>query len=272
MWDSLNQTIIHLGLMPAMLTYCLVLCRMSGLFLLAPLFGSGTVPVKVKVAILVMLSVCLVPLVPAPEAQVFRWSGKVAGLAVVCAGEIGVGLIFGMAVHLFFAAVQFAGQVLGQQVGFAMANMMDPVSSVRVSVFGQLYYMMAVGVFLAANLHMEMIGVIRRSFHLVPLGCSLQWPQVCSVLTVGIGGTMWRFGLQVALPGMLGVFLVTVGLGFLARSIPEINIYIIGFGLQALVGIWLLYLGIPLMVDLFRDGLGSFMREGAGLLTWGKSG
>ena len=71
---------------------------------------------------------------------------------------------------------------------------------------------------------------------------------------------------------MLGVFLVTVGLGFLSRSVPEINIFIVGFGLQILVGLYLLYLAVPLLVDLFADGATQFVRYAGGLLTWVKDG
>jgi flagellar biosynthetic protein FliR len=143
---------------------------------------------------------------------------------------------------------------------------------VSVSVLGQLKYILAVGVFVAANLHVELVLIIQRSFEHVPLGATLQWPQVGELLVRGMGSTMWVFALRVALPAMLGLFLVTVGLGFLSRAVPEINIFIVGFGLKALVGLYLIYLAVPLLVDLFREGAGEFLRNGTGLLTWVRSG
>ncbi len=273
MWSAVDRFIISTDLMGAMLLFVLVLCRFSGLFLVAPLFGADNVPLKIKALMLFLITLVTCPFVAAPDAEVVRLCGNgrmygIAGLVAVCGGEVVIGLVFGLGVNLFFAAIQFAGQVLGQQIGFAMANMLDPVSNAQVSVFGQLYYMIAVGVFLAGNLHIELLGIIKRSFELVPLGCSLAWPHVCRLLAEGMGTTMWHFALRVALPGMLGIFLITVGLGFLARSVPEINIFMVGFGLKALVGIWLLYITIPFVVDIMREGVSFFMRDAAGLLTW----
>jgi flagellar biosynthetic protein FliR len=251
--------------------FLLVLCRFSGMILTAPFFGAETVPPKVKVGVTVLLALCVTPIVPLPGPELFSMSQRLVGLVVLCGGELAIGLIFGVAVSLFFAAVQYAGQVLGQQIGLALAGVIDPISHARVAALGQLKYILAVGVFVAANLHLELVLILRRSFEQVPLGATLQWPQVGELLARGMGSSMWLFAIRVALPAMLGLFLVTVGLGFLARSVPEINIFIVGFGLKALVGIWLLYLSIPLIVDLLREGAGDFLRNAAGLLTWVRS-
>lgn len=248
--------------------FLLVLCRFSGLLLAAPFFGAEHVPERVKIGVAVLFALCVTPILPIPDEDLLRWSQRLAGLVVLCAGEVALGLIFGLAVSLFFGAVQFAGQIIGQQIGLALASVIDPISNVEVSALGQLKYVLAVGVFVAANLHLELVGVIRRSFELVPLGATLHWPQVGELLVRGLGGSMWLFALRVALPAMLGLFLVTVGLAFLSRSVPEINIFIVGFGLQALIGIYLIYLAVPLVVDLFREGAVEFVRNAAGLLTW----
>ena len=276
MIQSIDNAILE---MPAevLLTFyvfLLVLCRFSGMMLTAPIFGAEGTPAKIRIGVTVLFALCVTPLLPlpVPDGLLVAWSQRLLGLVILCAGEVAIGLIFGLAVNLFFAAVQFAGQILGQQIGLALAAVIDPISSVRVSPLGQLKYILAVGVFIAANLHLELVAVMRRSFELVPLGTTLQWPQVGELLVRGMGGSMWQFGVRVALPAMLGLFLVTVGLGFLARSVPEINIFIIGFGLQAMVGMWLLYLAVPLILDLFGEAAEEFVRNAAGLLTWVRSG
>jgi flagellar biosynthesis protein FliR len=252
--------------------FLMIMCRFSGLLLSAPFFGSDTVPEKVKIGVTALFALCVTPLVPPPSPELVRWSQHLVGLVCLCAGEVAIGLLFGIAVSLFFAAVQFAGQLIGQQIGISLAGIIDPISNSNVSEVGQLKYMLAVGVFVAANLHLELVGVMHRSFELVPVGAAFAWPQVGEMLVRGLGGTMWQFGLRVALPVLLGLFLVSVGLGFLAKSVPEINVFIVGFGLEALVGLWLLYLALPLVVDLMREGMGEFLRNGAGLLTWARSG
>ncbi len=274
MLETFDTTVLSLPaeVLQRFFVFLLVLCRFSGMMLTAPFFGAETVPPKAKVGVTALLALCVTPLLPLPSPLLISWSLRLLGLVVLCAGEVAIGCIFGLAVSLFFAAVQFAGQVLGQQIGLALAGIIDPISQARISALGQLKYILAVGIFIAANLHLELVLVIRRSFEQVPLGSTLQWPQVGELLARGMGSSMWHFALRVALPAMLGLFLVTVGLGFLARSVPEINIFIVGFGLKALVGLWLLYLSVPLIVDVLREGAGEFVRNAAGLLTWVQSG
>jgi len=273
-WEGLDRLILGLPAELALrgVLFLLVLCRFSGLLLSAPFFGAENVPRKVKIGVAVLLSLCVTPLLPLPSPSTLALGERLVGLVLLVVNELAVGFIFGLAVSLFFAAVQFAGQVIAQQIGLALAGVIDPISNVRVSSLGQLKYILAVGVFVAANLHLELVAVIRRSFDLVPVGSTLAWPQAAEILVRGLGGAMWIFALRVALPAMVALFLVTVGLGFIARSVPEINIFIVGFGLQALVGLWLLYLAVPLLVDLFREGADWFCENAAGLLTWVRSG
>jgi flagellar biosynthetic protein FliR len=128
-----------------------------------------------------------------------------------------------------------------------------------------------VGVFLCANLHLELVAVLRRSFEIVPVGVTLQWERVGELLVVGLGSTMWNLGVRIVLPTMLGILLVTIGLAFISRAVPEINVFMMGFGVQALIALWLLYITLPVVVDLFREGIESMVRDAGGLLTWVRS-
>ncbi len=274
MWQGLDSLILALPADMALrfVVFMLVLGRFSGLMAAAPFFGGESVPASVKGWVTVLLSLCVVPLLPLPSEAVVSWSRHLLGIVVLMASEFCIGFLFGLAVDLFFSAIQWACHVLGQQVGFSLADILDPVSGTSVSVLGQLGYLIAVGVFLAANLHLELVAVIRRSFEIVPVGATLQWDRVGELLVVGMGSTLWSLGVRIVLPTMLGILLVTVGLAFISRAVPEINVFMMGFGLQALVALWLLYITIPVIVDLCRDGIESMVRDAGGLLTWVQSG
>ncbi len=273
MWQSLDALILALPANAALrfLVFMLVLARFSGLLAAAPFFGGDSVPPMIKGWVAVLLSLCVVPLLPLPSDAVVLWSRRILGIVILMASEFCIGFVFGLAVDLFFAAVQWAGQVLGQQVGFSLADILDPVSGTSLSILGQFGYLIAVGVFLCANLHLELVGVMRQSFEIVPVGVTLQWERVGELLAVGLGSTMWNLGVRIVLPTMLGILLVTIGLAFMSRAVPEINVFMMGFGLQALVALWLLYITVPLIVDLFREGIEYMVRDAGGLLTWVRS-
>jgi flagellar biosynthesis protein FliR len=274
MWQSLDALILALPAHAALrfLLFMLVLARFSGLMAAAPFFGGESVPPTVKGWVTVLLSLCVVPLLPLPSADVVAWSRQLLGVVLLMTSEFCIGFVFGLAVDLFFAAVQWAGHVLGQQVGFSLADILDPISGTSLSILGQFGYLIAVGVFLCANLHMELVAVIRQSFETLPVGATLQWERVGELLVVGLGSTMWHLGVRLVLPVMLGILLVTVGLAFISRAVPEINVFMMGFGLQALIALWLLYITLPFVVDLYRDGLETMVRDAGGLLTWVRNG
>ncbi len=274
MWQSLDALILALPADAALkfLVFMLVLARFAGVLAAAPFFGAGAVPIKARAWVAVLLALCVLPLLPPPVDTVLAWSRRLPGAAVLMASEFGIGYVFGLAVDLFFAAVQWGGHVLGQQVGFSLGDILDPVSGASVSVLGEFKYLIAIGVFLCANLHLELVAVVRQSFELVPVGVTLQWDRVGELLVVGLGGTMWHLGLRIVLPVMLGMLLVTVGLAFVSRAVPEINVFLFGFGLQALVCLWLLYLAIPFIADLMREGITQMLWDAKGLLAYVRGG
>lgn len=274
MWQSLDALILALPADAALelIVFALVLARFAGVLAAAPFFGAGAVPVRTKAWVAALLALCVLPLLPPPVDTVLAWSRRLPGVAVLAASEFGIGYIFGLAVDLFFAAVQWAGQVLGQQVGLSLGEILDPVSGAGASVLGEFKYLIALGVFLGANLHLELVAVVRQSFELVPVGVTLQWDRVGELLVVGLGSTMWHLGLRIVLPAMLGILLVTVGLAFVSRAVPEINVFLFGFGLQALVCLWLLYLAVPFVVDLMREGIERMLWDARGLLAYVRGG
>jgi len=219
-----------------------------------------------------LLALCVLPLLPPPAETVLAWSRRLPGIAVLAASEFAIGYIFGLAVDLFFAAVQWAGQALAQQAGLSLGAILDPLSGAGGSALAEFKYLIALGVFLGANLHLELVAVVGQSFNSVPVGATLQWDRVGEQLVLGLGSTMWQLGLRIVLPAMLGVLLVTVGLAFVSRAVPEINVFLFGFGLQALVCLWLLYLALPFVVDLMREGIERMLWDARGLLAYTRGG
>lgn len=173
--------------------------------------------------------------------------GSLPGLAAAAALELGVGLVLGLAVQLLFSGLQLAGQLVGRDMGFAIVNVIDPVTSRDVGLLAQFKLLLAVVVMLAVNGHHLVIRALAESYRHVPvLGLCVDADAVEYLL--GLGGMLFVTAIQIAAPILATVFLVTVALGFLGKTVPQMNIFIVGFPLRIGLGLAGLCLVLPFAV------------------------
>lgn len=213
-------------------SFMLVMARISGLFMIAPIFGSKSIPVQLKVAFSVVLAFTLWPLVGARAAM------SADGLVFVgmLASELLIGFAMGYLVVLIFSAVQVAGEMIDTAVGFALAQLMDPLTQFNTTVMGQIYYVLAILMFFALNGHHFLITGLARSFSAVPLGEAQPSPEFFGVLTRGFGD-IFVIGVAIAAPVLVAMLVTDVFLGIVARAMPRFNVFFVGFPFRAAVGI-----------------------------------
>ena len=163
-------------------------------------------------------------------------------------------LILGiLSVYIAFAAITMAGKVMDMQAGFAVVNVMDPTSGQQMPLIGSFLYNLAIIVFVVTNGHHMIISALFESFKLVPLlGASpdLSLPLIIARFTTGIFFT----GMKIAMPVTFAILLTNVGLGILARTMPQMNIFVVGIPMQLTVGVLILAMVLPFYV-LFLDVL-----------------
>lgn len=255
-----------LGLSAADLqVFLLALFRISGIVMVAPIFGSPAVPARVKACLSLVLAVLFFPLVGRPAAPA---SSELGIYALAVLQELGVGLLIGFAASLLFFAVQFGGQLIDQELGLMLANVIDPISNEMVSVVGQLKLFLAALVYLLLNGHHFLLSAMGESFASIPIAGFALTDAVALRVSDALVGDVFRMAVQIAAPAMATLFLVTVAMAFLARVVPEMNIFVLGFSLRFAVGFGVLALGVGLFVEGFQALNGRHSDQVRELIRW----
>jgi flagellar biosynthetic protein FliR len=167
-----------------------------------------------------------------------------------------MGLIVGFVAYLVFMGVQFAGEIIDIQIGFAVANIINPETQQQVTVLGELELTLATLVFLISNSHLLMLQGIGGSFHLLPLPYINLDPSVAGNVVIFLEQA-FLIVFQIAAPPAVALFVVNIALGLMARVAPQMNVFVVGFPLQIGVGLLMLAVSVPLLVtvtpSLFTD-------------------
>lgn len=221
--------------------FILVFVRVSAIIISMPVVGNRAVPLRVKAGLSMIMTFIVAPMVVLPDMP-----GPALPLLVRMAGEAVIGFIIGISAQVVFAAVQLAGQLIGFQMGFAIVNVVDPISSAQVSVIAQFCFFMALLLFLAVDAHHVFFYGVVESFRVTPLMTF----HMSGTLTEAImlyAGTMFVAGFTIGAPVSVLLLLTSVGLGMVARTVPQINIFIVGFPLEIAVGLVAIGAALPFM-------------------------
>lgn len=222
-----------------LMAFMLILCRLGGLFQLAPLLGSRTIPVRIRAFLALALSVILTPLflerVPAFE----HWGqfGLLAGREFI------LGLILGFSTQVMFAGIQLAGQIVGQMSGMQMADLFDPNFDQSISVFARLFDLTTTAVFLLIGGHRQLMGVLMELYRVVPPGGGTPRTDLFQ-FAIQLTGQSFALGLRAAAPIMMAVLLSVLVMGLISRTLPQLNILAVGFSLNSVVVLAMILLSI----------------------------
>lgn len=229
--------------------FLLVLTRTSGIFLIAPFFGSLNVPVQLRAGAAVAMAIVTFPVivektvVTAPE-SILMFGGSVIQ-------ELFIGWLIGFVAYVSFAAINMAGKIMDMQVGFSVANVMDPTSGQQQPLIGSFLYNLAVIYFLVVNGHHVIISALFDSFNRIPLD-GVIWNEALASFIGDITTGVLLVGMKIAMPVTFSILLVNVGMGILARTMPQMNIFVVGIPLHLTIGSFMLAMLLPFFV-LFLD-------------------
>ena len=214
--------------------------RVSGLLLAAPVIGTRTVPVRIRAALALLISVLLAPVLPALTTID---PISVTGLAIGCQ-QLAIGIAMGLVLRVLFAVVEMAGQLMAQQMGLGFASLVDPQSGGQIPVYGQFYVLLATLLFLGADGHLLMLQALQQSFTALPVGMDGIGPAGIRLL-LEWSESMFSVGLLIAMPLIAALLIVNVALGVMARAAPQLNIFAIGFPIMLLLGTAISWLVLP---------------------------
>jgi flagellar biosynthetic protein FliR len=233
----------------------LVLVRVSAMLALVPVFSQTQLPRLTRFGIGALLALIIARTLP-PMAPL----GGLGELVVAILAQFFVGLVFGFVAFLLFTGIQFAGEIIDIQIGFAVVNIVNPLTSQSVTVIGEFELALATLLYLAADAHHVLIAGIVGSFTLVPLPFAGA-PEL-------VAGDVMRFFsqalfivFQIAAPVAVALFLVNVMLGLMARVAPQMNVFIVGFPMQITVGLVMLIVSLPLLGTVFPSLVDTSARQ-----------
>jgi flagellar biosynthetic protein FliR len=223
-------------------TLLLVLVRVAAMLSLIPVFSSQQIPTLVRFALGLLLAFVVARTVP-----VIAPLDGIGALTAAIVSQLMIGAVFGFISFLVFTGVQFAGEVIDTQIGFAAVNIINPTTQQNVTIIGEFELALATLIYLVADAHHQMIAGIAGSFNLVPLPFVAIQPTLAADL-VGFFSNTLLLVFQIAGPVALALFVVNVALALMTRVAPQVNIFAVGFPLQIGIGLIVLLISLPLLV------------------------
>ena len=221
-----------------------ILARVSGLFLFTPILSSTLLPVPVRAMIIVMFTAALYPM--ADVSHLLNARLDVMQLAPLMATEALIGLSLGLLATIPLMLVQVAAVIMGQQMGLSLGQTFNPALDIESESIGQLLYFMGIGTFLALGGLEIVFSALVTTFALVPAGAFALHEAPLDAL-VGLLESGMDLALRVALPVLAIIFVETVAVGVLMKTVPGLNILAFGFPIRILAGFGALVAGLAMI-------------------------
>lgn len=212
--------------------FVIVLTRLSGIMLCAPFFTGGYMPVHIRVVFTFFATLALTPALALGNIPTGIGLGSIAAILLF---EILFGLVIGFAALCIFAGLQFGGQIIAFNIGFAMINVIDPQTQVNMPIFSFIINYIGLLLFILINGHHFFLLAVYESFTTLPIGgFVLDGPLVNQI--VGFTASVFLIGLKIAGPIIVVIVVVDVIVGIIGRAAPQLHILVIGMPLKILVG------------------------------------
>lgn len=207
--------------------------RISGLMVFAPFFSSATIPVRIKIILVIAITAVLYPVYGPHIAPVSpsQWP-------MLVGSEMLVGIAIGLATNAVFEAAQLAGQILSVQMGYSLVNILDPNTQVESTVVVVLHQGMAMLMFLALGVHRWVLRAIAQSFDYLPPGTATLNPVLAKAL-LHEGTIVLQVGIQIAAPVLTATLLVDLVLGLLGKASPQMPLMLLGPAIKSTLGVFL---------------------------------
>ena len=242
------MTIFNISL-PQLQIFFLIFLRVGAIMMFIPIFDSRNIPVLFKAGLVFSVSILLFPIL---KLDTIPFINSAIPFGIGVTGEIMMGAIIGLSIKLIFAGIQLAGQLSGFQMGLAIANVMDPVTSAQVSIIAQLNNLMAMLIFLTINAHHMFLRALAESFRLIP-PFDVQFSNSLIEHLISLSGNMFIIAIKVGAPVIVALLLTNVAFGLIARTVPQMNIFLVAMPIQIVVGLLFLAFALPYLLLFFRQ-------------------
>jgi flagellar biosynthetic protein FliR len=230
--------------------FAMVASRLAGLIMFQPLLSSMAIPINLRALFVLALAMLVTPFVSIDAAT----PSEPAAMAMGMAFELSIGLLVGSVLACCFMGLQMAGLLIAQESGLAFGQIADPTTGDEQSVLSSFYLNVGLVAFMILGGHRAVLLSCLHTFDAVPLLGGSQESIDATVLVdaVSLGA---QVAVRIAAPAVITLFLLNIALGFISRTIPQLNIATVGFSLKGLVGFLIMAVSLPTAMGVFADQL-----------------
>jgi flagellar biosynthesis protein FliR len=229
--------------------FTLVLARVGGLTMTAPIYGTGDVPLRVRIVLAAALALLIVP---SQWGATIQYPGNAVHYLVLLGGEALVGACLGLGVLILIHGMTLAGELVGQASGLRLADVFDPALDENVPLFSRLFFLLSVAVFVCLGGHRLVMAGLLDTFRTIPPG-SGGFPRSLCDGFVTLVGQSFSLGIRAAAPAVTALLAATLILGLVGRTLPQLNVLSLGFGLNALLACAVMALSLGAAAWAFQD-------------------
>ncbi|MBL8880349.1 MAG: flagellar biosynthetic protein FliR [Phycisphaerales bacterium] len=231
--------------------FALIVSRIAGVVVAMPLFGGLAVPANVRILLIIALAALIAPIITPLTAPPETLGGLVTGMI----GEALLGALVGVVLSMIFVGLQIGAMLIAQESGLAYGQVVDPTTSEEETVLGTFFVQLATVIFLIVGGHRALIGATLDTFERIPLlRAESALTGNVDVLLDALAASM-DVTVRVATPTVLALFLSNVALGFLSRTLPQLNVLNVGFALKGVVAFAVMTVSLPTAMEAFVSGL-----------------
>lgn len=227
--------------------------RLAGLFLLSPLLSSLMIPNRIKIIIIFFLAAAVYPLAPA-----ITFSPDLFSLVGIVITEAMIGYVIGALAAIPMLSLEMSGVIAGQQMGLGLARVYNPESDSEADTLGQLLYFIALAGFLVQGGLDRLLGCVIDSLHTIAVGDAIEAPMTLLVNTVTAG---FELAMRITTPVSAAVLLMTITLGAVGKTMPQINIMSVGFTFKIAIGLLALLASIVAVALACGDALAAVFHD-----------
>jgi flagellar biosynthetic protein FliR len=238
------------------LLFTLVLTRVSGLVVTAPVLSLSEVPLQVRALFAVALAFLITP---TQSAVALQHPATLPNYLVLVGSELVVGLSLGFGVAILFSGIHLAGQLVGRISGLMLADVFDPSTGESIPQFSKLMFLVVTAVFLTIGGHRVVMSGLMDTFESIPPGSAFV-PTSLARAVVTLVSESFLLGIRAAAPVVTALLLSTLVMGLISRTLPQLNILAVGFGMNSMLVFGVLGLTLGAAAWLFQDQLESTMQ------------
>lgn len=238
------------------IVFMLAFVRVASMIAVFPVFGYRAVPIAVKAG---LAGIAVLSIFPIIDANILIPTDFLPFFFLVLKEAI-IGLIIGFASQFIFSGVQYAGEIVGIDIGFGIVNIVDPQSGEQVSIMAEFKYIVVLLIFLAINGHHFFLQAIKHSYVVLPVNTASFSDMVVGKM-LEMSRELFSITIKIAGPALVTLFIANFVMGIVARTVPQMNIFIVGFPMKIGVGLLIVFLSMPLIGYVFVKLFESLKRD-----------